>query len=645
MKKALPITATAIILWAVLAFMEKAFLLKNGNLSLFLLDWTFLRESFMTPGGFLGWAGSFFTQFLLIPWLGALLWVALLTAAGILTARTYNIPFRLAPLATIPVAILIIGNMSLGYGIYVLKMQDYFFAPTLGYLLMLLIINVTWNTQNTWKRMIWLAASAFAGYVLAGVFALAGVLAAGLGIISCTEEKESQSRKKLLGNISTSAVSIALAVVTPLILYSLYTRYRLIDSWFMGLPTTSEQSWEWSVRIPSMILMGFAIILAPLRFLFTRKNCSTKKMTIWSIGIASIVIGTVFIFWFKDENFKTELKMSEAVDRSDWEKVTDIYKKASMRHRTREKKAFGKMKKELTGVADDYSYDSVVNGFKDEFFEPTRLMVLLRDLALLKQGKALDQAFTMRNGGMNQNSKTQIPMTIQAGPQLYLNFGLINMAYRWCLEDNVEHGWNFSTLRYMAMHATIMNEPEFADKFLDKLDRTIFFHKWSRLQRPLSRDAGLMSECMPYKEIIPYMSYGDRMSTDGTMAESYILYHFTNDRGNQASPEFDEAALLFAMNSKDSRLFWKTLFEFLDTSDSDKLPKHVQEAALLFSSLENENLGIPFDKTVKDSFKSFQQNLNEAGYRSMEEAAYPFWERFGNTYYYYYYFVRDLRTF
>ena len=150
----------------------------------------------------------------------------------------------------------------------------------------------------------------------------------------------------------------------------------------------------------------------------------------------------------------------------------------------------------------------------------------------------------------------------------------------------------------------------YVEQFYDKLDKTLFFHKWSRTNRPLSRDSVLMAKAMPYSEIIPYMTFGDRMSTDATMAESYIVHHFTNDRDSLASPAFDRAALLFAMNSKDSKLFWKTLFEYLSTSDDEKLPKHVQEAALLFSSLENENLGIPFDKTVKDSFKSFQQNID-----------------------------------
>ncbi len=639
MKKALPVTAAAIALWAVLAFVEKAFLFKNGDLSLFLFDWASLNESFMIPGGFLGWAGSFFTQFLLVPWFGALIWVLMLTAAGILTARTYDIPFRLTPLAAIPVAILIIGNMSLGYGIYILKMQDYFFAPTLGYLLMLLIINVTWNTQNTWKRMIWLAASAFAGYLLAGVFALAGVTAAGLGCIC--QAGNDNGGTKFWKRITMPVFSIILTIAAPLLMYGLFTRYRLIDSWFMGLPATSEQSWEWPVRLPSLILIGFAVVMA----LFRHRPENAGKTAAIPIGIAAVTLGAVLFFWFKDANFRTELKMSEAADRSDWKRVTDIYVKASTRHSGREGKTFEKMKKELAGLTDDYSYDMTVNRFKDKFFEPTRLMVLLRDMALLKQGQALDMAFTMRNGGKNQASKSQIPMTIQAGPQLYLNMGLVNMAYRWCLEDHVEHGWNYSTLRFMAMHATIMNEPEFADKFYDKLDKTLFFHKWSRTNRPLSRDSVLMAKAMPYSEIIPYMTFGDRMSTDATMAESYIVHHFTNDRDSLASPAFDRAALLFAMNSKDSKLFWKTLFEYLSTSDDEKLPKHVQEAALLFSSLENENLGIPFDKNVRDSFTAFQKYFSNSAYRSVEEAAYPFLTRFGNTYFYYYYFVRNLQTF
>ena len=71
----------AVILWCLLAFKEQYYLKKVEDLSVFLFDKLFILEWFKTPGGFLGLAGMFLTQFLHLPWLGALLWVVLLLIA------------------------------------------------------------------------------------------------------------------------------------------------------------------------------------------------------------------------------------------------------------------------------------------------------------------------------------------------------------------------------------------------------------------------------------------------------------------------------------------------------------------------------------------------------------------------------------
>ena len=118
----------AVILWCVLSFREQFFLKKVEDLSVFLFDKLFIMDSFKTPGGFLGLAGSFLTQFLFIPWLGALIWIALLLLSYYLTIRALRIPERYRPIALIPVALLVIGNMSLGYGVFIMREQDHFFA-------------------------------------------------------------------------------------------------------------------------------------------------------------------------------------------------------------------------------------------------------------------------------------------------------------------------------------------------------------------------------------------------------------------------------------------------------------------------------------------------------------------------------------
>ncbi len=640
-KKTLPIPVAAVVLWGVLTFTQRPFLLKTSDLSLFLFDWDFLKESLMIPGGFLGWAGSFFTQFLYIPWLGSLLWVALLWISYVLTKRIFRIPRELSALAAIPAAVLVIANMSLGYGMFIMRFQDYFFAPTLGYLLILGIASAVMNASKLWEKIAILTVMGFAGYVLAGIFALTGVLVAGICVLVSAKEKS----QPLSRGVISCIVSFLLCIAVPLLLYGRFTRYRLADSWSMGLPAISDDEWTAGIRLPYWILFCLTIAFASAYGIWGKLRLKQSWEKTANPVIVIFLIAAISLFWYKDANFKAELKMSIAVDQSDWKQVTEIYRKASVKYLDREKKALGKRKNALETATGTIDANLTIDKFDEIIYQPTRLMVLFRDLALLKQGRALDAAFTMRDGGKGQDSPHIIPMAFQAARQLYLNYGVVNLAYRWCLEDQVEHGWCFGTLKYMATYATLMNETEFAAKYFDKLDKTLFYRKWSRAHRPLSENAVEMSKAMPYKEILPYMSFSDRMSNDHVKCESYLMQHFAEDRDVMASPEFDRAALLWAMRTQDINLFWKALAQYLETSADKTIPHNVQEAIYLYCTLENVDIGIPVDKSVKDSYAIFIKYLQQAGFQSEKEARFPMLMKFGNTFYYYYYFVRGLQTF
>lgn len=108
LKKWAPIIAAALVIWSVMTFANGDFLYRNGDLSLFIFGVDFLSESLNIPGGALSWLESFFTQFLLIPWLGALLWVIMLFLAAAMTVRTFGIP----------------SGIRLGYGIYAMRAQE-----------------------------------------------------------------------------------------------------------------------------------------------------------------------------------------------------------------------------------------------------------------------------------------------------------------------------------------------------------------------------------------------------------------------------------------------------------------------------------------------------------------------------------------
>ena len=357
--------------------------------------------------------------------------------------------------------------------------------------------------------------------------------------------------------------------------------------------------------------MALAVI-APLLSGLLNKNNDNKPyaFTIQAVT-ASILVILVLGFWFRDDNFHTELAMSEAVDNYDWQKTVDIFKQATQSHSGSDAKAYEARTRKLSQAKSNDEILDITDQFESRFYEPTRTMVLYRDLALLKLDKALDMAFTMKDGGRAQKSRTQIPMVYQAARQLYFQYGVENMCYRWCMEDIVEHGWSYNTLRYMAEYAIVTKENNMAGKYLDKLSKTLFYRKWAQSRKRLIQD----------------------------------INHFLSSQSAQATPEFDRAALLFAMRTQDITSFRQRLVFYLRSNNPDKLPRGVQEAAILYGDLQKDPIGLPYDKTVKDSYESFKKYVNRHSIRSIKESAYPYYLQFGKTFYYFYYFIRNLQTY
>ena len=631
--RALPYILAAL-LFIVLATDGQYFLKKVEDQSVFLFDWLYFKDTVQIPGGFLGLAGAFLTQFLYLPWLGAIIWVILLLAAYQLTVKALRLPQHLMVLAIIPVALLIIANMSLGYGIFIMRKQDHFFAPLLGYITALIPLLTIRNCKSVLSKVILLTLWTAIAYQLLGTFPLVGTLSAScLALIETEEHRNNRFTVFIAG--------IALIILVPIISYNFYTSFRMADAWRMGLPTISNEVWNRPMRAPMQLSLLFIPVMTIVLHWLKDKTANP----VMQIAVYAISVIAVWGFWFKDDNFKAELAMSEAVDRFDWQEVIDIYTKTTERHVRSDARAYAARTQKLTKATDKDSFDDIIDRYGKRFFEPTRTMVLYRDLALLKLNRALDEAFTYKDGGRLQKSRTQIPMTFQSGKQLYLQYGLVNMSYRWCLEDVIEHNWSYGTLRYMVMHSVIMQETEFAYKYINKLEKTIFYRRWAKEQMILSSDSTLMAESAPYNSILPYMCFDDRMSNDVAKCETFLMRHFSESEPVQTTPEYDRAALLWAMRIQDIPFFWQRLYFYINSNKVSELPRSVEEAALLFSKLEKPPFDLPYSKAATDSYDAFDRYVKSKPIRDMKEAIYPYYQKFGNTYFFYYYFIRNLQTY
>lgn len=595
-----------IALWVAVSFFSYEFIYKVEQRSLFIFDLFWLKDFMLKPSGILSCCSLFLTQFLHIPWLGTLIWVLLLTLSAELTRIIYRIPLSLSALTYIPAAIFVTYNMSLGYIVYLTNLPGYFFMPVLGYLWALLTVAVLRKAEKATASAILFTIWGFAGYYIAGFYSLAGIVAALVDLILSDRNRTS----KLLCSASVAA-SITLAPIV----FAGTTTYNLSNGWIIGMPEPDYGLTVLRMQIPLVLAMA-CLILAPLSK-FTDKLTGNKiPLIIQSIALAA-VIAVPASLWYRDDNFKAELGMIRAVDNLEWDKAVDILDKLQVKHE------------------------------KDPSWQPTRVLVLLKDLALIKTGQEGQRAYGFDNGCLRQKTACDVPMSFQIGKILHLHYGIPGICNRWCGEESVLFGWNYMTYRYYAMVAILLDDTELTGKYLDKLGKTLFYRKWAREQRRLCNDKSMIAKTAPYDKILPLMCYKDKIKSDSEGAEAFLINHFNGPIPQNSTPLYDRVALFYAMESKQSDMFWTRFFIYLDSSNPSQIDRYYQEAAYLFSNLERKELleVLPFDEKTKSTYKAFMQRASRVGNKSLEEARNAFPANLRHTYFFYFYYVNELQMF
>ena len=118
------------------------------------------------------------------------------------------------------------------------------------------------------------------------------------------------------------------------------------------------------------------------------------------------------------------------------------------------------------------------------------------------------------------------------------------------------------------------------------------------------------------------------------------------------SRTYVEAALAAALTRKDSKSFWFFLNYYVNEFQPSSLPKHYQEAVLLFLNVDKGRT-VQVPKAFMDKFISvgtngkmtkFMQLVSQHKGKSEEEMAPFFKEDFAETYFYFYFFVRNIKT-
>lgn len=615
----------AVVAYAMLLIFEKDLLFRTQELNLFLPTKMWFSHRMDYPAGFLSVIASFLNQFTFYPWLGALLLTGLWYLTYHLTRRVFAIPDGKAALALIPMGMLIGCAMEMGYWLFLIKTQAYLFSAAAGTVFALAMVLAWQRLHKPALKYALLVVLAGAGFPLFGFYALLALLLIALLAI------RQQTGAGRWGTIGVCVAGIALA---PFLYYNIYTTVRQGWIYLAGLPAFTFVKAYLRFWLPYALLFVTFIVFAllagrihevpdepaPIVTKGKKKAQSPRwsRQTIallgWNGGAALVAAFVAVLFWYKDYNFHAELKIEQAMNELDYKEVLRIAKKQKA--------------------------------------EPTRLIVMSKNLALQRLGRSGEEMFAYLDGGAKPNTPLDIRMMQVGGKMLYYNYARFNFCYRWCLEDGVEYGWKAEYLKYMAKASILSGEYKLAQKFLDTLSKTWFHKKWATHYQRFIDDPSLIAKDKEFAPILSLYCYEDQLDGDNSLVEIYLLHYFSHSFANSTTPQFDEIGLTSALILKDIPTFWNNFFRYAKSHPKDRMPTHYQEAALLFGNLEPGKIDIskmPFEKTVSMKFKAFMEYAKQNAIGDNAErdpvTKQKFYERFGDTYYYFYFFIRDVKSY
>lgn len=510
-------------LWVVLAVQNNDLLYQVQNFTPWLATADYLNQFIGHPGGLREWSGDYLTQLFYKPWLGAAVLVACWGIIVALLVRAYNLQKGWIMLAMLPVIALTAAITQLGYWIFCLKAQGYWFGPTLGLLFVslgLLLFSAVRQSVRIWIPALWMLVA----LPLTGWYATLGLIAM-LADVRLWRDVRISGALKVIGSV--------LLVLTILTVYyhqspSVHWRETLLLYGFHHL--SNPEFTSLFLEIPFWTMAGCVVLLPIVSSLQSRQ----LFMRVHWIGLilCGVALFGANMLNYRNANFHTELTMLRQTEEGRWEDLLNTMSQIKQR--------------------------------------PTREMVLLKDVALTHTGELGNKAFHYDYRGVKPQMTVELPihMNHSAGPLIYYWLGLPNFSFMWCMEDNIEYGLSPIFLKLMYRCSLANREYEVARKYRKLLDGLMFYKDYEVSEEELEVVRGLMTE-------------NDELTNDRGFCEIYLLQRLSHEKYDNLKGQ--ALAVHEAMLMRDYESF-KTAIDHYKTllnSDSASLPVHFREAEML----------------------------------------------------------------
>ena len=578
--------------------------------SLFVYDKSFFDMLMVKPSGLMAYLGCFCTQFFHEPIVGVCILIAIWMITYFLTIKAFKLNGWWSVLALLPIGALLCSETIIGYWLYYNKNQGYWFAPSIALMINMLAIwlHRCFKDFNKWAELGMIIIWCFVGYWATGWLGLVATLIMGLTGITKTP------KSRLLPLL----IAIICIICVPLLAYQHYSQMRIDDAWWVGMPIFETENVD-ATRpwYPFVALIVILLVLGTLSF--TKKDILLKsKETFLMIGLQLVCLAS--IVWcelksdFDNYNYHAEFRVYRAIDENRWQDALE----------------------EVSALPND----------------PTREIIMLRDVALNRLGKTGDYLFKYNNMSIPPYvyDSLDVHMAQTNSPLVYLNYARLNFATRWCIENSVEHGFSNDSYKILTRCALVAGEYELARKYISILKKTLYYKEWAERYEPMLENPKLIEESPELSFILEYYRhFSNMLDSDEGLVEMYLLNYFSNTM-NKDSKQLQVTTLNFALQSKDIEKFWPRFFLYAHLHPGEPMPIHYQEAAYLYGNLEHQVdvSTLPFDQErIINRYAAFQQTSNnwvQQG-KSAEEVGELMKPAFGDTFWWFYFFCRGLSSY
>ena len=603
----IPVLILALLAFYWMYFRNDVYLWKVERMSLFLTDDSFFSEKMSVAGGFLHYLGCFFTQLFHFQFWGSVLYAVMIAGLSMLIIWSFGLGTKYAGLAVIPASAVLLTCTELGYMLYVVKLPGYFYAALLGTLFISLFFGLYVRVRRCAGKVSY-ASSLVMLVLFAFFYAFIGTYAVALLVCCAVYELVAYRLKGIVGAVLAVAGILAVPRILALCVYEGLNLDTLYNVCLPDFLFTDEESSLWY----PYIIIGISLVLLSVVSALRMQDAGdaepvNRTSVVWNVAVSVAALSfSSYTLWnrsFKDEDLYAVLRAERSAEERNWQAVLDA-------------------------TVTDY--------------EPTRAMVLLRNLALFKMGMAGDKIFTYPDGSKEYNiPRTAQVLRLVGARILYFNYGKLNFCYRWCMEDKVEYGLSAEHLIYMTRCSLLNGEWELAEKYIRTLKSTLFYGDLASHYESMLRRPDKVAADPEFKDIIPLMAYNNLLDGDGGLVEIYLLNNFGYMSGG--NKQLVELSILSNMISKLPERFWPHFVVY--AKNNTELPVHFQEAALLFGWLQNIDVS---QFNISDEVRSRFMELVDMAQKGMNDADAAndpiIRGRFGDTYWYYYFFVKGLKT-